>query len=90
MIRVHVMPNDDLVVHDSSEDCVCGPDCEFISGGAVFVHHSLDGRERDERTGYDRATESGEPRLVVCPLGPDCVGHGPDCFAEDARRKAQK
>ena len=49
MSRVHVIPIGDLIVHDAEgDDCVCGPGSEFVDGGVVIVHHSLDGRERDE------------------------------------------
>jgi hypothetical protein len=44
----HVYPVDDLVAHDLSEECVCGPDVEFVIGGKQVIHHSLDGRERKE------------------------------------------
>lgn len=46
MSRVHVVPVADLVDHDTDgDDCVCGPDVEFVPGGMVVIHHSLDGRE---------------------------------------------
>jgi len=44
-VNIHVLPNDDLVEHDNSEDCVCGPDAYLEDGSWVYVHHSLDGRE---------------------------------------------
>jgi hypothetical protein len=43
--RIHVLPVNDLIDHEDSGDCVCGPDTEFTEGGAVITHHSLDGRE---------------------------------------------
>jgi hypothetical protein len=53
----HVVPVADLVVHDVDYDgdCVCGPDTVPVRTadgryGWMFVHHSLDGRERDEET----------------------------------------
>lgn len=46
--RTHVMPRGDLVAHEADEDCICGPDAEFVEGGIVFTHHSLDGREDSE------------------------------------------
>ena len=47
---LHVVPVNDLILHDiDSDDCVCGPSVEFCDGGAVVVHHSLDGREAKER-----------------------------------------
>lgn len=50
---VHVVPINDLVGHEASDDCVCGPTVEAVfrddgSNGWVVVHHSLDGRERHE------------------------------------------
>ncbi|MCU1591583.1 MAG: hypothetical protein JWP11_2839 [Frankiales bacterium] len=45
----------DLIKHDISEDCVCGPTAvpvERPDGSVVwnYVHHSLDGREQREDT----------------------------------------
>lgn len=56
MAHVHVIPVGDLVEH-THEDCVCGPDYEYIDpetgtaypGGVAVKHHSLDGREQTER-----------------------------------------
>lgn len=48
---VHVLPVDDLIVHDEDGvECVCGVDVEYLIGccgswGKVITHHSLDGRE---------------------------------------------
>ncbi len=44
----------DLVQHEMTEDCVCGPTPEPVkredgSMGWLYVHHSLDGREMSER-----------------------------------------
>lgn len=49
----HVMPVNDLVYHEDSEDCICGPECELVeredgSMGCLYMHHSLDGRETRE------------------------------------------
>ena len=44
----HVTPTDDLIAHDTSEDCACGPEAKFEPGGVVYVHHSLDNREAGE------------------------------------------
>jgi hypothetical protein len=46
MTELDVTPVGDLIEHDLSDDCVCGPDVNFVEGGTVVVHHSLDGRER--------------------------------------------
>lgn len=46
MSRIHVLPVNDLIEHeDEGDDCVCGPSFEFVEGGLVITHHSLDGRE---------------------------------------------
>lgn len=52
--QVHVVPLADVVSHDDSEDCACGPTSEPVkredgSVGWVVIHHSLDDRERVER-----------------------------------------
>ncbi|WP_218019272.1 hypothetical protein [Nocardia niwae] len=45
----------DLIDHDiPSDDCVCGPTTEPVprsdgSTGWVIIHHSLDGREQQEK-----------------------------------------
>jgi hypothetical protein len=49
----HVCPVGDLVDHEMTDDCVCGPRSEQVpredgSFGWLVVHHSLDGREREE------------------------------------------
>lgn len=57
-MSVHVVPVDDLVEH-TDDDCVCGPDYEFVhpetgvsyGDGPVVFHHSLDGREAAELVG---------------------------------------
>jgi hypothetical protein len=46
MAKAHVVPCQDWIEHESSDDCVCGPDIRFVDGGYIVVHHSLDGRER--------------------------------------------
>ena len=53
--RIHVIPVNDLVEHDTSgeQDCICGPTDEPVerddgSMGWVVIHHSLDGRELHE------------------------------------------
>lgn len=51
---VHIEPLNDLIEHDTdSDDCPCGPRCEPVeredgSMNWLYVHHSLDGRERGE------------------------------------------
>ncbi len=53
MSTVHVVPRNDLIKHDSSDGCVCGPNTQTVfrddgSCGWVVVHNSLDGREKTE------------------------------------------
>lgn len=53
---MHTMPINDLVEHESSEDCICGPTCNPVERndgtiGYLYVHHSLDGREMLEDDG---------------------------------------
>lgn len=41
----HVVPADDLVLHEAQDDCVCGPaQSETGSGELVYQHFPLDGR----------------------------------------------
>lgn len=55
---LHVRPVGDLVEHDTSTaepDCACGPRVrpekrDDGSVGWLIVHHSLDGREKRERS----------------------------------------
>lgn len=51
----HTAPINDAVEHDVTDDCscICGPRLEHIertdgSDGWLYIHHSLDGRERSE------------------------------------------
>jgi hypothetical protein len=45
----HIMPVNDLIDHkEVGDDCICGPRVEFLSGGNLIIHHSLDGRELSE------------------------------------------
>jgi hypothetical protein len=58
-VSTHVVPVDDLIAHETTEDCVCGPTNEPVpradgSTAWVIVHHSLDGREHDEAGARDR------------------------------------
>lgn len=56
---VHTLPVNDLIAHeDTGDDCPCGPDTVFVSGGKVIVHHSLDGRELREP---DQETDASPP-----------------------------
>ncbi|UAW08310.1 hypothetical protein SEA_WHITNEY_63 [Gordonia phage Whitney] len=51
--NVHVLPVGDLVAHEESGLCPCGPRIESCwrddgAVGRVIIHHSLDGREEGE------------------------------------------
>lgn len=50
MTTIHVEPINDVIEHNTaSDDCVCGPDIEYLeNGGKLVTHHSLDGRENTE------------------------------------------
>jgi hypothetical protein len=55
MSSYHVYPTGDGVDHDTEHDdgCVCGPTpeavkCDDGSVNWLYLHHSLDGRERQE------------------------------------------
>ncbi|QKW15366.1 hypothetical protein [Verrucosispora sp. NA02020] len=50
---LHVTPTGDLIAHDTTGDCPCGPQVERVArddgpDGWLHIHHSLDGRERKE------------------------------------------
>lgn len=58
---LHIQPLDDLIEHETSDDCPCGPVSEPVkladgSVGWIVVHASLDGRELAE-TGRTTPTE---------------------------------
>lgn len=49
----HIVPRNDLITHEISQDCVCGPETIPVlhDDGTVsfmYTHHSLDDREKDE------------------------------------------
>lgn len=46
--NLHVYPANDLLLHECSDECVCGPTPELVNGWWNHVHHSLDGREAYE------------------------------------------
>lgn len=53
MNDIHVQPRGDLIAHETSEDCPCGPTAKPVvredgSTGWLYIHHSLDGREQHE------------------------------------------
>ena len=49
MIEMHVLPLGDLIEHEKTDECICGPDVAFLGDGRMMVeHHSLDGREAEE------------------------------------------
>lgn len=51
---LHVHPRADLIGHEMTGDCACGPQARLVTredrpDGWLIVHHSLDGREARER-----------------------------------------
>jgi len=55
MSTIHTYPVNDLISHDTDgSDCLCGPETEAVpaddgSFGWLISHHSLDGRELQEK-----------------------------------------
>lgn len=52
--HLHTYPVGDVIEHELTPDCVCGPECvpiELDGGGFNwhYRHHSLDGRELREQ-----------------------------------------
>lgn len=52
-MSTHVVPVNDLIEHETTDRCLCGPATEPVkredgSIGWLHVHHSLDGREASE------------------------------------------
>lgn len=49
---VHVTPRADLIAHELTDDCPCGPHTQHVpdpeGDGWVIIHNSLDGREAGE------------------------------------------
>jgi hypothetical protein len=50
---VHVVPVNDIIEHEDSDACPCGPELQPVERrdgtiGWVLSHHSLDGREKHE------------------------------------------
>lgn len=53
MASIHVEPVNDLINHEDTSECVCGPVIEPIVIGydkvnLLVIHNSLDGRENNE------------------------------------------
>jgi hypothetical protein len=47
---IHTYPLNDLIEHDTeSHLCPCDPKVEFINGGTLIIHNSLDRRELYEK-----------------------------------------
>jgi len=50
---IHVYPGNDAIIHEAWDACPCGPASELHTGSEdgdrwLIIHHSLDGRERQE------------------------------------------
>lgn len=51
--NVHIKPCNDLIEHESTDNCICGPvNIPIVreDGSTIWevVHHSLDGREQND------------------------------------------
>jgi hypothetical protein len=44
---LHVVPIGDLKEHECSADCWCAPAVEVEGDVMIYIHQSLDGRERE-------------------------------------------
>ena len=51
----HEIPVNDLIEHDISTDCICGPTVfpDSADGTVIIAHPSLDGRESDWHSNPD-------------------------------------
>lgn len=52
--HVHIVPAEDLVAHEKTDNCVCGTTIELVkahdgSDRWVYTHYSLDNRELLEK-----------------------------------------
>lgn len=52
---LHIIPDNDLVDHEPTRDCVCGPATDITHGDDgeqqwIITHHALDNRE--QQSGY--------------------------------------
>lgn len=44
--EVHVLPLDDLIVHEEEGiSCDCDPELEICAGKLIVIHNAIDGRE---------------------------------------------
>lgn len=41
----HVVPDDDLIAHEVSPECPCGPAFQVVDGVDLMVHQTLEERE---------------------------------------------
>ena len=53
-MSLHVLPINDLIEHETTGSCPCGPDEQLVQRDGepdrwMVVHHSLDGRELHEQ-----------------------------------------
>lgn len=43
--HIHVLPIDDMITHEMSDTCSCGPTQSVENNTCIVLHNSLDGRE---------------------------------------------
>lgn len=47
--EMHIIPNNDLIEHTESDECVCGPATTDLGDEQwMYTHASLDGRELND------------------------------------------
>ncbi len=72
--EVHIRPRNDLIWHELTDDCVCGPEALQPSDDEcgpvrwLYLHNALDGRER-QQGGYSPTPSpvdsGGDPGAVA-------------------------
>lgn len=46
--QVHIVPDDDVKVHDATGKCWCKPEIKWVGKLMKVIHNALDGREEAE------------------------------------------
>ena len=67
--RIHIIPIDDIIEHETSKDCPCQPSIDIDDYDVIFMHHAFDNREiiEDLITGLDITFSSSGWTTIVNP-----------------------
>jgi len=49
--QIHQIPKADMMEHEASTECICGPKVDESSHQVLVTHWSLDGREFRKKNG---------------------------------------